>query len=206
MVADARASTPTKAGVVAVPDKREIVVQLAGMESRLKGRAEAILKLAEQNLETILASRVFRNPLLPVRYAEQQLDEITIRLRDCSRSMLAELGKRLQFFYKQVLKIEPHRLLGKKTVDFNNLQNRADAAIREIINRCWMQLTAQANRLAGLNPKTVLQRGYSITTNKKTGLLVRASEDIQIGNLLITELAEENLIESKVTNKQNRNK
>jgi exonuclease VII large subunit len=64
-----------------------------------------------------------------------------------------------------------------------------------------MQLTAQMNRLAALNPKSVLQRGYTITTNRKTGLLVRSPQDVQIADYIITELAEENLIESKVTKK-----
>ena len=96
--------------------------------------------------------------------------------------------------------------MGGKTVDLNNLRNRANVAIKTIINRRRMQLTAKANLLAGLNPKSVLQRGYSITTAKKTGLLVRKPEDIQIGDYLITELApkglaDENLIESKVTKK-----
>ncbi len=60
--------------------------------------------------------------------------------------------------------------------------------------------------LRGCSLKSVLQRGYSITTNKKTALLIRNLEDVRIGELLITELAGENLIESKVTNKQNRGK
>jgi exonuclease VII large subunit len=64
-----------------------------------------------------------------------------------------------------------------------------------------MQLTAQANRLAGLNPKSVLQRGYSITRSRRTSLLVRTVQDVQIADLLITELANENLIESQVTKK-----
>jgi exonuclease VII large subunit len=61
-----------------------------------------------------------------------------------------------------------------------------------------LQLTAKENLLAGLNPKSVLQRGYSITTSKETGSLVRKSGDVEIGDVLVTELAEENLIESKV--------
>ena len=103
--------------------------------------------------------------------------------------------------YEQIVKIEPHRLLGRKTVDLNNLLNRANVAIKTIIKEYQIQLTAKANLLAGLNPKSVLQRGYSITTAKKTGLLIRKPEDIRIGGYLITELADENLIESKVTKK-----
>ena len=75
------------------------------------------------------------------------------------------------------------------------------AAIKEIVNTGRMQLTAQANRLAGLNPKSVLKRGYSITTNRRTDLLVKRLEDVEIEDLLVTEIADENLIESKVVKK-----
>jgi exodeoxyribonuclease VII large subunit len=83
----------------------------------------------------------------------------------------------------------------------NGYQHRIDKRISAIFNNCQIQLTAQENRLGGLNPKSVLKRGYSITTNKKTGLVVKTVNDIQLGEHLITELANENLIESKVTKK-----
>jgi len=201
LVADARASTPTKAGVTAVPDMQEILRQIAYFEKSLGSKARAMVELCEGNLLTILASAVFRNPLLPVRNAEQRLDELGIRLVDLIRELLGVARARLGTSYEQVVKIEPHRLLGRKTVDLNNLWNRANAAIKKIIDNRRIQLTAQDNRLAGLNPKSVLQRGYSITTARKTGLLVRKTVDIEIGDYLITELEDENLIESKVTKK-----
>ncbi len=201
LVADARASTPTKAGVVAVPDMQEVLGQLISMEHRLTGQTKAMVKLAQQNLEIILANAVFRNPLLLVQNAEQQLDELATRLSSAIRGVLDEAQRRLSAAYEQIIRIEPHRLLGSKMVELNNWQYRSDKGIHVIINNCRMQLTAQANRLAGLNPKSVLQRGYSITTSKKTGLLVKTLEDVRIGDYLITELTEENLIESKVTKK-----
>ncbi len=103
--------------------------------------------------------------------------------------------------YEKVVRIEPHRLLGRKNLDLTNLQNRTNTGMNSIINKLKIQLTAASNRLEGLNPKSVLRRGYSITTNKKTGLLVRKAEDLEIGDLLITELSGENLVESKVTKK-----
>jgi len=223
LVADARASTPTKAGVVAVPDMQEVLGQLISIEHRLTGQTKARVKLAQQNLEIILANAVFRNPLLLVQNAEQQLDELSAELAETVKELLAEMREKLSAAKEQIVRIEPHRLLGNKKVELNNHQHRADkgiraiinnktgkldnwqnrvnVGIRAIINKCQMQLTAQANRLAVLNPKSVLQRGYSITTNKKTGLLVKTLEDIRIGDYLMTELADENLIESKVTKK-----
>jgi len=203
LVADARASTPTKAGVIAVPDMKEIIGRLASVESRLVGNIEARMKLAQQNLKTVLASEVFGKPLLPIRNREQQLDEFQAELNGSIKNLITNAQAKLYSGYEKIVKIEPHRLLGKKTVDLNGLRNRANAAIKAITNKGRMQLTGAENRLAGLNPKSVLQRGYSITTSKKTGLLVRDLEDIRIADYIITELAGENLIESKVTNKQN---
>jgi exodeoxyribonuclease VII large subunit len=201
LVADARASTPTKAGVVAVPDVQEVLRQLSNYGHRLSGRTQATLQLATENLKIILASSVFRNPILIVRTAEQQLDEISSELIESIKELLVSAQRKLSLSYEQVVRLEPHRVLGKKTLDLNNLQNRTNAGINKILSNLRLQLIAVTGRLEGLNPKSVLQRGYSITTNRKTSLLVRTSEDIHIGDILITELAGENLIESKVTKK-----
>ena len=178
LVADARASTPTKAGVVAVPDMQEVLEHVDNLKERLGSHLRFLL-----------------------HSAEQQSDELCIRLESSVKQLLADTRQSLYAIAEQIRKIEPHRLLGKKTVDLNNLKNRTNAAIKAIINNCKMQLAAQTNLLAGLNPKSVLQRGYSITTDKKTGLLVRRLEDVQIADYISTELADENFIESKVTKK-----
>ncbi|OHB82081.1 MAG: exodeoxyribonuclease VII large subunit [Planctomycetes bacterium RBG_19FT_COMBO_48_8] len=201
LVADARASTPTKAGVVAVPDIQDILGQLNSTEQRLANQTRARLKIAEHMLEVILANTVFRNPLVLVQNSRQQLDDLSADLEEFIKALLTKAHRELSAAYEQIIRIEPHRLLGYKTIELNNWQNRADAGIRAAVNNCRMQLTAKENRLSALNPRSVLQRGYSITTNKQTGLMVRTSKDVSIGDFLITELANENLIESEVKNK-----
>jgi len=201
LVADARASTPTKAGVVAVPDMQEILGQLNSTEQRLASQTRARLKIAEHQLEVILANAVFRNPLVLVQNSRQQLDDLSADLEEFIKALLTKAHRELSAAYEQIIRIEPHRLLGYKSIELSNLQNRADAGIRAAVNNCRMQLTAHENRLSALNPRSVLQRGYSITTNKKTGLLVKTSGDVSVGDFLITELANQNLIESEVKKK-----
>ncbi len=205
LVADARASTPTKAGVVAVPDIREVLAQLTATERRLANQTGARIQLAAQELLTVLASAAFRNPLLLVHNAGQRVDELAADLAEATRQSLIEARGKVSSGYEQVVKIEPHRLIGRKTLELNEWQNRAKAGINATMNDRRIRLTARENRLTALNPRSVLQRGYSITTNKTTGSLVRASLDVQVGEDLITELAGENFIESTVTRKQNRN-
>lgn len=183
LVADARASTPTKAGVTAVPDMEEVINQVDYLGETL----------------------VFRIASL-VNNAQQQADEFLMRLSGLVKEFLADARSGIYAIEEQVRKIKPHRLIGRKTVDLNELRSRASSSVRAIFNDRRIQLTRVENLLAGLNPKGVLKRGYSITTNKRSGLLVRNLEDVQIGDLVITELAEEKLIESEVKNKENRSK
>lgn len=201
MVADARASTPTKAGVVAVPDMRDILSQLKNAEQRLTANTKSRIQISKQFLQNILVRTFFREPMTIVMNAEQQVDELSTDLSTSIKELLTDAGRKISRAYEQISRIEPHRLLGGNRDILNDCRNRLNSGIIKIINAYRVKLTAQENRLAGMNPKSVLKRGYSITSNKKTGELIRTMQDIKIGDLLITELAEENLIESQVTKK-----
>ena len=184
-----------------MPDMREVLEKLLAAQRRLTGNIGSRLELAAERLETICASAVFRNPLLAVRNREQQLDETGGNLGELMRGMLGIARESLNEMYEQVVRLEPHRLIGRKMVDINELRSRANAAISALLARVRMQITAQENRLAGLNPRAVLKRGYSITTLKQTGSVLKNADQVQMGDMLVTELAGENLIESKVTKK-----
>jgi exodeoxyribonuclease VII large subunit len=178
LVADAKASTPTKAGVVVVPDMHDVLENMDNLKERLKSQLK-----------------------FTVHSSQQQSDELCFRLQTSVKHLLSDTRNILYVIAEQIRKIEPHRLLAGKILDLNNLQNQAKTAIKAIINNSKIQLTARKNRLAALNPKSILKRGYSITTNKKTGLLIRRLEDVKISDQLRTELADENYIESRVTKK-----
>ena len=200
-VADARASTPTKAGVIAVPDIKEVLQQINSADKRIKQDAESILKLCGQKLKTILAAAMFRNPLVIIQNRQQTLDEIGNNLAESAQLVTLNIRKLLQKYFEQILKIEPHKIISDK----KTLLNAAAGAIAEKVNRVFtnarIQIETQAGKLASCNPRSVLNRGYSIAKNAITGKVVTGPTDVNIGDLLITELANENTIESKVTKK-----
>ncbi|MBW8000919.1 MAG: exodeoxyribonuclease VII large subunit [Planctomycetes bacterium] len=200
-VADRRASTPTKAGVSAVPDMAEVLEQLGHLQIRMTSSLQSMIELCKENLARILASSVFKRPLLLVHTKVQQVDEMQSRLTSAVSNLLAGAKEKLAKAYEQISRIEPHRLLSKHKVDLNNLTNRLTVRVKAITQKARVQLTAQENRLAAMNPKSVLNRGYSITTDKKTGKVIKTAADIEIGDVITTELAKEILIESQVKKK-----
>ncbi len=220
LVADARASTPTKAGVVAVPDVRDVLGDLANKQRIMRRDITANLELARTQLETILASRVFRDPRSIVYHAEEQVDEMSMRMAEAMRGILAHANGLLTRFYEQVVRIEPHRLMGNRLLELNQLESRVgvgmqrmlngwqvgltadvtrlQSAMKAVVNRSNVCLTAVSNRLEALNPRSVLHRGYSITMNKRSGRVVRALADVAVGDMLVTELAGDERIESEI--------
>lgn len=203
LVADARASTPTKAGVTAVPDIFDILDQLSGFESRMESRVAAAVELGAERVERLLASAVFRNPLGAVMAAAQRVDDLGSELAEGVLENVRRGKDILGKSYMEIAKIEPHRLIGRKMVELESIESGVRSGIERVVNRCRISLTASENRMMGLNPKSVLERGYSITKNKKTGKVVAGLEDVEKGDILISELAKEKLIESQVTKKYN---
>jgi exodeoxyribonuclease VII large subunit len=201
LVADARASTPTKAGVIAVPDIREVLQQIDSAGKRIRQNIESILKLCGQKLKTILAAAVFRTPLVIIQNRGQMLDEFESNLAESAKSFVSNIRSLLQSYFEKILKIEPHRLMADKKIALNNLQNRLTQKTSRLLASVKLQIETQAGKLSACSPKSVLNRGYSIAKNAITGNVITRSADVSIGDLIITELANENIIESKVTKK-----
>lgn len=245
LVADKRASTPTKAGVVAVPDMTELLERLEQTQRRLSSDIVRRRQLCTERLNTITASAVFRNPMSIIGDAMLRIDELARNAEEAAREIIDGFKTQLEQKYARIRKIEPHRLIGNKRLQLAELNSRAKAATVNIVAKNRLKFTSaknrlksfspdrlverksgeleqlkkqtnksitnllskhtentesMENRLKGLNPKSILNRGYSITFNGKTNKVVSKREDIQIDDVIITEIANNTKITSKVTN------
>ena len=198
LVADARASTPTQAGMIAVPDYREELQQLHGYKRRLILNARSQFQHGRNRLQTVLASRVFRSPLGPVQVASQRVDELAVLLGHALKTQLRRWQNQLERIRTAVRTIEPTRLISLKNIAVHRLSSRNQTAILKILSKNQLKLTALENRLSALNPRSVLNRGYSITINERTGRLVVDIEQVQADDRLMTELAKGQKIYSRV--------
>ena len=198
LVADARASTPTQAGVIAVPDYREELQRLHGFKRRLFLNTRSHVQYGHNRLMTVLASRVFRSPLGPVQVAAQRIDELVVSLRQTLKTQLRQLRDKLDQIRRSIQAIEPTRLISTRQIAIHRFSSRNHAAILKILTKNQLKLTALENRLSALNPRSVLNRGYSMTVHERTGRLVTDVGQVQVNDHLITELAKGQRIHSRV--------
>ena len=134
--ADLRAPTPTAAAELVVCATDECLAALSGFDARLRRRLRQRLDAHAQRLDAC-AMRLAR----PTRMLQRQL------------SGLAVLGQRLAARATQAVAGRRARLDG--------LASRQQRAVAVLVARHAQRLDALESRLAALDPKRVLARGYA---------------------------------------------
>jgi len=187
--ADRRAPTPSAAAELAVPELAALREELGGRALRLGGalRAEvshkrAALGGATQRLGA--ASPARRLPAL-----RQSLDSRVGALRSALRSEVAIKRRRLDHQSARLLLASPQRRLPAHR---EGLERRAAAlrtTTRGLLTARRASLATAAARLEALSPRRVIDRGYTLTLDARSGALVRSPAQAPAGTLLRTVLA-----------------
>jgi exodeoxyribonuclease VII large subunit len=178
-VADARAPTPTAAAELASPNREQLLARLSALYRQLKRSADRLLEARMQRLD----------------YLGKRLVHPGERIRNQTRH-LAHLATRLRLSMARVLDTASWRsaeVLGRlramrPDLDAAALRQR-DLALRlklghaRLLELHDVRLRRLGANLEHLNPRSVLERGYSIVA-RDDGRIVRAAAEVQPGERL----------------------
>jgi exodeoxyribonuclease VII large subunit len=190
LVADYHAHTPTEAAQIVTQRWRTVHDELDAAALRLRRCLRASVQDARQRLNSIERHAAFRRPL-------DRINQLRVRLDDRQRSLAQALSDRLRRWERDVVAREArlrrhdpqHRiaLIKQRLIDAHRrLIARGAARLREISLRVE-KIDAQ---LHALSPQAVLRRGYSITTLKRGGKVVRSIDQVKPGDALITRVTD----------------
>lgn len=145
LAADLRAPTPTAAAELASPARGELWVGLAA-------RAQRMAQIVERRLDG----------------AEQQLDRVSLKLAQPARR-LGEQQVRLEMMQARLRRGVQARLQ-QAGQQLDRLWQRQTEAGRWRLNECRAREDGLAARLAALDPRRVLSRGYAWVEAADSGL------------------------------------
>ncbi|MBR4237077.1 exodeoxyribonuclease VII large subunit [bacterium] len=174
--ADLRAATPSDAALIVVRDSIDLKNELDALTLRLNKTFYNDLKILNQRLSNILSLNVFKNPTRLLNDKKQLLDNLKDRLDLLSPK--TKLQKEKESLDKNIL------LLNNS---YNNLLNKLKHS-HVLLNE----------KLALLNPLSVLDKGYSITYHNNES--IKSIDSVQIGDKIETKLKEgiiTSIVESK---------
>lgn len=190
LVADYHAHTPTEAAQIVTANWRTIGDELDASSLRLRRGLRAALQDGRQRLNLIERHEAFRRPV-------DRINQLRMRLDDRQRGLMQELTECLHRCEREVSMHEArlrrhdpqHRiaLLKQRLNDSNRrLLARSHARLREVA----LQVEKIDAQLGALSPQAVLRRGYSITTLKRGGSMVRSIQQVKPGDAIITRVTD----------------
>jgi exodeoxyribonuclease VII large subunit len=176
LVADAECRTPTEAGARVVPKKSDLVAYLRERSRRLD---REIGQRLNREAERLGLKRQRMLQLLPalVRQRVERLARAAVELSRLSpvaqvarrEEALRERHRRLESAADARLARSQNALASRRAAD------RLDRALSERFAGATRALAHREQRLTALSPDAVLDRGYSITQDAESGVVIRSA-------------------------------
>ena len=215
LVADREARTPTAAGELVVPRKRDLLRQLGERADRLRRGADMVLLAREQALTRRLAATpVLHDPvrllLLPARHELSQRQQALGRLE---REAISRRRERLDDAVRRLTRLHPLEVLGarlrgleerklrlarlfdqaaelrrRQVERVQELRARMRSSLDRTLRELDRGLVSRAQRLRSLGTQETLDRGFSITRDSE-GRVLRDSRQVDAGQAVSVSLA-----------------
>ena len=126
-VADARASTPSNAAEIAVPDQAELLRWLRGAEERMAQSESQRLTVLRQRLDTLASKRVMTDHLAYVQDKRMELVHVQQRLGDLSGVAVARKRQKFSELAASLDAMSPLKVLGR---GYAMVQNEAGQILK----------------------------------------------------------------------------
>jgi len=148
LVSDARASTPSNAAELVVPDARALLRHVLHLGERANNSALSLLERVRDRLQLITSRPVLTRPHELLRDRYQRVTDVRASLKIVRERLIKE----------------PQRVVG--------LTKRLSQVSTQLTRSHSDAISTLLGRARALNPKGVLERGYSMTLDA-TGKVVR---------------------------------
>ena len=176
-VSDMRASTPTDAAIRATPKISDILLRLDNDKLILNNAIDNKINNYKQKLKAIANLPFFINP-----------ESYYVLQKERINNIKNQLNNRMNLLLKSVRE------------DINKEQINLKNSVNLLLNKRVNEVERLKIRLTSLNPKALLDKGYSITLDENDNVITSSSE-ININQTLKT-IVKDGIITSNVIKKE----
>lgn len=184
-VADLRAPTPTAAAEAVTPDKKDLLVILSTLETRLSAAIKRYIR--HQHLLLGHALQKINSPEHMVCSYWQTLDYLQSQLGRAARHILAQKHHQLHLAMAHLNATNPALLLQQARKQLHHLENNLNYQIATLLHQYKQRLTTLLATLHAVSPLATLDRGYAIVTHHHK--IVFDSRNIHEGDVINIQLA-----------------
>ena len=182
LVADLRAPTPSAAAELILPLKTELTHGMIAIEERMLDRMRKLLDLAHFRLKEI--SQRIIHPRKKLDDANLRIDEFNERLVRAMTLQIRHNEIQLNWWHDRMTAWKPDDRLNKLNQKIERLKQQLIKIGADIILHRRRRFQSTFAALTALNPKAVLERGYSITQTLPEKKNVRDAHQVTLNDEL----------------------
>ncbi len=191
--ADIRAPTPSAAAELLVPDKLDLSARIAQLRNRLETSQKRLLQNKQQRIDQTYLRLRLHDPQTRMAQARQRLLQTQQHLAKNFQLLAQAKLARLRIALARLERQHPQQQMQRHRLRLNALnQSLHNAAARQLQAKIG-HLRELGRGLSAVSPLATLSRGYSIIRKQEDGSIVRDSESVKKGELVVAQLQNGNL-------------
>lgn len=177
--ADLRASTPSAAAELIVPDARELTDTILHYAARLRNTIRHRLTRGRDTVSETLR-RLF-DPRRQIQERRMRMDELTLRLGNAMRRRMTSHRQEASIVADRLKPEHQLRAVATARQECKILHDRLSTAMCAMVKDRRSMAETLGVKLESLSPLSVLSRGYSITFRPETGEVLTDARQAQAG-------------------------
>ena len=189
-VADFRAATPSAAAEIITSGGVMIQEKLGSIAERLNRAAIRRFRYINKEVEANVERMARCHPRRQLQQRMQRVDDLCDELIQGGREFLKQQDVRLRNLSDRLARVRPSKILKDRNKELEQQKRQFHDIVKGRMGQLKRDIEALNDRLRLLDPKNIVSRGYSITTDAKTGRILRSVKKTHSGQTIITQMSD----------------
>jgi exodeoxyribonuclease VII large subunit len=180
-VADVRAPTPSAAAEIVIAEKQQLLDYLASLQKRMQQTLRHLIQQNHYRLKGILKNPLIAHPQAIFEWRMQKLDDCRLDLATHLHQTLRWRQQKLEAMKKQIESLKPIAQISHLKQRLMMSERALEQQISRDIHRYRQRLIHLSHLLQALNPKNLLNKGYSILFAEKGKSVINSVRKLEKG-------------------------
>ncbi len=164
--------------------------KLGSIAGRLNRAAIRRFRYINKEVEANVERMARCHPRRQLQQRMQRVDDLCDELIQGGREFLKQQGVQLGNLSDRLVRARPSKVLKDRNKELEQQKRQFNDSAKRRMEQLKRDVEAFNDRLRLLDPKNIVSRGYSITTDAKTGRILRSAKKTHSGQTIITQMSD----------------